>query len=126
MECAGRAQRRRRFGCNVGCTFSFRKPKPKRGRRFTLPPHSILADGGSLWSAPAERSGDGALAAMSAARSLPESPSQSGVDVSLCPRTPYWLTVVAYGVRRPSAAGTALWLQCRLHVLFPNPSQSGV
>ena len=38
MECAGRAQRRRRFGLCV--SFGGLKINPKRGRRFALPPHS--------------------------------------------------------------------------------------
>ena len=49
MECAGRAQRRRRFGLRLRgdiCLsrgFGYKEIKPKRGRRFALHPHSIVA-----------------------------------------------------------------------------------
>src|SRR5215471_21454828 len=40
MECTGRSERRRRFGC---CTQGLSNDgKPKRCRRFALPPHSKL------------------------------------------------------------------------------------
>src|SRR5215475_4401747 len=42
MECAGKAQRRRRFGWALRNGSSFPNEKnPKRGRRCALPPHSI-------------------------------------------------------------------------------------
>src|SRR6185503_9260940 len=42
MERAGRAERRRRFGCLACSHWIFIRGDPKRCRRFALPPHSKL------------------------------------------------------------------------------------
>ena len=65
MECAGRAKRRRRFGLrrDEPCPLAdAQKPKRCRAVRRTADHRTPKPSGAVLWSAPAERSGDGALA----------------------------------------------------------------
>src|SRR2546426_11629045 len=49
MECAGRAKRRRRFGCARGRLGAGSPAEAKRRRRFALPAHSksLFAEGGA-------------------------------------------------------------------------------
>jgi len=64
LDCAGRAERRRRFRYGaagpIGSDRSRRYPTLESGVALRLPPHSKIGRG-RFWTAPAERSDDGAF-----------------------------------------------------------------
>ena len=124
LECAGRAQRRRRFRAHQTPT-NYQQLSSARKRRGALLPAAVQDASRTreqppfaraFWSAPAERSDDGAFARTRRQRTTNKCrPLESGVALRFPPQSKTLrahasnrLSRERFGVRRQSAATTAL------------------